>query len=172
MFQSMVEGRAVPWDLLVKDVPAENHHDLDYIIGMLDWDANVDPEFASHRLFHPTPVRPEAEMAEGGYSEKWVCYSTPHYSAKELTVLPGRSAVIHDAAAYGLIVVQGWGSIGKMDVETPSLIRYGAMTKDELFVSASAAASGVLITNRSDEENLVMLKHFGPGNPEAQRFVQ
>ena len=36
MFQSMVEGRAVPWDLLVKDVPAENHHDLDYIIGMLD----------------------------------------------------------------------------------------------------------------------------------------
>ena len=57
MFQSMVEGRAVPWDLLVKDVPPENHHDLDYIIGMLDWDANVDPEFAKHRLFHPKPVR-------------------------------------------------------------------------------------------------------------------
>ena len=34
MFQSMVEGRAVPWDLLVKDVPPEHHHDLDYIIGM------------------------------------------------------------------------------------------------------------------------------------------
>ena len=26
-------------DLLVKDVPPENHQDLDYIIGMLDWDA-------------------------------------------------------------------------------------------------------------------------------------
>ena len=47
MFQSMVEGRAVPWDLLVKDVPPEHHHDLDYIVGMLDWEANVDPEFAS-----------------------------------------------------------------------------------------------------------------------------
>src|SRR5450759_869154 len=172
MFQSMVEGRAVPWDLLVKDVPPENHHDLDYIVGMLDWDANVDPEFAKHRLFHPVPVRAEAEMAEGGYSEKLVCYSTPHYSAKELTVLPGRSAVIHDAAAYGLIVVQGWGAVGAMDVETPSLIRYGAMTRDELFVSVAAARRGVQVRNRSDQENLVMLKHFGPGNPDAEELAR
>jgi hypothetical protein len=168
MFQSLVEGRAVPWALLVKDVPEEHHHDLDFIIGMLDWDANVDPEFAGHRLFHPRPVRDEKEMNDAGYSEKWVTYSTGYYSAKELTVYPGRSVVIKDAAAYGLIVVQGWGSIGKMDVETPSLIRFGEMTKDELFVSAWAAQQGVAVTNRSDKENLVMLKHFGPGNPDAK----
>jgi hypothetical protein len=168
MFQSMVEGRAVPWDLLVKDVPPELHHDLDYIVSMLDWDANVDPEFAKHRLFHPKPVRAEAEMAECGYSEKWVTYSTSHYSAKELTVFPGRSAVIHDAAAYGVIVVQGWGSLGKLEAETPSLIRYGQMTKDEFFVSAAAAQRGLKIVNRSDKENLVMLKHFGPENPDAR----
>jgi len=41
------------------------------------------------------------------------------------------------------------------------------MTKDELFVTSDAAAKGVVITNKSDTENLVMLKHFGPGNPEA-----
>ena len=29
MFQSLVEGRVVPWDLLVKDVPKDKHHDLD-----------------------------------------------------------------------------------------------------------------------------------------------
>ncbi len=168
MFQSMVDGRAVPGDLLVKDVPPENHHDLDYIIGMLDWDANLDPEFATHRLFHPRPVRAEQEMKEGGYSEKWVTYSTPHYSAKELTVFPGRSATISDNAPYGLIVVQGWGSVGKMEVETPSLIRFGEMTKDELFVSAAAAKRGVVVKNRSDKENLVMLKHFAPGNPDAK----
>jgi hypothetical protein len=172
MFQSMVEGRAVPWDLLVKDVPPEYHHDLDYIVGMLDWEANVDPEFASHRLFHPKPVRDEEQMAECGYSEKWVCYSTGYYSAKELTVFPGRSAVIRDAAAYGLIVVQGWGSIGKLEVETPSLIRYGQMTKDELFVSVAAAQNGVLVKNRSDQENLVMLKHFGPGNPDSRGLAK
>jgi hypothetical protein len=172
MFQSMVEGRYVPWDLLVKDVPPEHHHDLDYIMSMLDWEANVDPEFGKHNLFHPTPVCDEAAMTDAGYSEKWVVYSTGHYSAKELTVRPGRSVVVKDAAAYGLIVVQGWGSIGKMDVETPSLIRFGQMTKDELFVTASAASAGVTVTNRSDREDLVMLKHFGPGNPDAAPFIQ
>jgi hypothetical protein len=80
--------------------------------------------------------------------------------------------VIRDAAAYGSIVVQGWGSVGKLEVETPSLIRYGQMTRDELFVTAAAAQRGVSITNRSDTENLVMLKHFGPGNPDARGLVQ
>ncbi len=172
MFQSMVEGRAVPWDLLVKDVPPEHHHNLDFIIGMLDWDANVDPEFARHRLFHPKPVKAEKEMGEAGYSEKWVVYSTGNYSAKELTVQPRRSVVIRDAAAYGMIVTQGWGSLGKLELETPSLIRFGQMTKDELFVTAAAAQRGVSITNRSETEDLVMLKHFGPGNPEAKGLLQ
>jgi hypothetical protein len=164
----MVEGRPVPWDLLVKDVPAEYHHDLDYIVGMLDWDANVDPELVSHRLFHPRPVKSEAEMADAGYCEKWVAYSTSYYSAKELTVHPGKSVTIYDPAAYGMILVQGRGSVGRMEVETPSLIRFGQMTRDELFITAAAARRGVMITNRSDQEDLVMLKHFGPGNPDAK----
>jgi hypothetical protein len=167
MFQSMVEGRAVPWDLLVKDVPPEHHHDLDYILDMLDWDANTDPEFARHRLFHPLPVSKPEEMETEGYSELWVVYSTPNYSAKELTVFPGQSVTIRDSAAYGLIVVQGYGTFGKHEVETPALIRYGQMTQDELFVSLEAARNGLVIRNRSQSENLVMLKHFGPGNPDA-----
>jgi hypothetical protein len=170
MFQSMVEGRAVPWELLIKDVPPEHHHDLDYLIAMLDWESNIDPEFASHRLFHPTPVRPAGEME--GYLEKWVVYSTGHYSAKELTVLPKQTVSIKDAAAYGCIVTQGWGSVGTMDVETPALVRFGEMTRDELFVTAAAAQAGVKVTNRSDTENLVMLKHYGTGNPEAARFIK
>ena len=167
MFQSMVEGRAVGWELLVKDVPEQHHHDLDYILDMLDWDANTDPNFQKNRLFHPRPVRERKEMQESGYSESWVVYSTGYYSAKELTVFPGCAVTIADAAAYGLIVVQGRGSIGKHEVETPSLIRYGQMTKDELFVTAASAKNGLKIINASDCENLVMLKHFGPGNPDA-----
>jgi hypothetical protein len=167
MYQSLVEGRAVPWDLMIKDVPAEHHHDLDYLIEMMDWPANTDPEFAEHRLFHPKPVHPHAQTEECGYRENWVVYSTQYYSAKELTVLPGRTATIRDQAAYGMILTQGFGAIGKHDVETPSLIRYGEMTQDELFVTAPAASTGVAITNKSKTENLVMLKHFGPGNPDA-----
>ncbi len=167
MYQSLVEGRAVPWDLLVKDVPPEHHRDFDYLLDMLDWDANVDPEFAKHRLFHPKPVKPVVEMAEAGYRESWVTYSTPNYSAKELTVFPRRTVTIKDAAAHGVIVTQGRGRMGKHQIETPSAIRFGQMTMDEVFVSADAAKNGVVITNASDTEDLVMLKHFGPGNPQA-----
>src|SRR5882762_7453159 len=98
MYQSLVEGRGVPWDLLVKDVPKEHHQDLDYLLDMLDWDANTDPEFAEHRLFEPKPVASVDEMREKGYSESWVVYSTGYYSAKELTVFPGRTVTIADAA--------------------------------------------------------------------------
>jgi hypothetical protein len=167
MYQSLVEGRGVPWELLVKDVPAEHHQDLDYIIDMMDWDANVDPDFSANRLFHPHPVRDGAAMKDAGYSEKWVVYSTPHYSAKELTIFPGKSVTITDSAAYGTILTSGWGSVGKHVAETPSLIRFGQMTQDEFFVTADAAKKGVTIVNRSATENLVMLKHFGPGNPDA-----
>jgi hypothetical protein len=37
-----------------------------------------------------------------------------------------------------------------------------------LFGLHSAAERDVAVTNRSDKENLVMLKHFGPENPDAR----
>jgi hypothetical protein len=172
MFQSLVEGRAVGWDLLVKDVPEERAHDLDFLIGMLDWDANVDPEFGNHNRVFPKPVRPLEEMKAAGYVEKWVTYGTEFYSAKELTILPGRSATIRDAAAYGMILTQGYGTFGIHEIETPSLIRFGEMTKDVLFVSADVAKNGVKITNRSNTEPLVMLKHFAPRNPDASSLIK
>ena len=49
MFQSEVEGRITPWELLVKDVPPDQHSDLDYIIELLDWEANVNPRFAARQ---------------------------------------------------------------------------------------------------------------------------
>jgi hypothetical protein len=172
MFQSMVENRPVPWELVVKDVPPEHSRDLDYIIGMLDWDKNVDPEFGKHNKVFPKPVKPAAEMAEEGYSEMWITYGRPWYSAKELTVFPGRSVTITDAAAYGVILTQGRGTMGKLTVETPTLIRFGEMTMDEVFVSAAAAKAGLRIVNTSRDEKLVMLKHFGPGNPHAAPLIQ
>jgi hypothetical protein len=90
------------------------------------------------------------------------------FSAKELTVLPGKTVTIRDSAAYGLIMVQGYGSLNDWKIETPILIRYGQLTNDEFFVSESAAKQGVIIKNHSDLEPLVMLKHFGPENPDLK----
>jgi hypothetical protein len=170
MFQSEVEGRIIPWDLLTKDVPQDKSRDLDYIINMLDWDANVNPRFGESNRRFPKPVKPFAETEGEGYREQWITYGTGWYSAKELTVLPRRSVTITDGAAYGIILTQGYGSLGKLSVSTPAMIRFGQMTEDELFVTAEAAKAGVRIENRSDTEPLVMLKHFGPGNPDAESF--
>ncbi len=162
MFQSLVEGRAVDWSLMTKDVLPEHHHDLDYLIGMLDWEANVNPEFGKTNKVFPKPIKPVEEMEASGYRELWITYGTPHYSAKELTVLPGRAVTIKDAEAYGALVSQGHGSVGGHTVCAPTMIRFGEMTQDELFVSADAAREGVSIHNASDAQPLVMLKHFGP----------
>jgi hypothetical protein len=166
MFQSEVDGRIVPWDLMVKDVRPEYHADLDYLVEMLDWGANVNPDFGADNRVFPRPVKPAAEMEAQGYREQWVAYGTPWYSAKELTILPKRTVTIADGAAYGLILTQGYGAFGPHRVCAPSMIRYGQMTEDELFVSAGAAAAGVRIENLSTSDPLVILRHFGPGNPD------
>jgi hypothetical protein len=83
-----------------------------------------------------------------------------------LTVLPGRTVTVRDAAAYGIIMMQGHGKMGVWEIETPALIRYGQLTADEFFISEAAAREGVVISNPSHCDPLVMLKHFGPGNPD------
>ena len=52
------------------------------------------------------------------------------------------------------------------------MIRFGAMTEDELFITYSAATKGVRIENKSSSDPLVILKHFGPGNPDAVSFIK
>lgn len=168
MFQSEVEGRLVPWELMVKDVLPEYKQDLDYLISMLDWEANVNPEFGRSNKTHPRVVGEGLTSNQDGFVEKWITYGTKFYSAKELTVLPGRRVTVTDAAAYGLIVTQGYGRLGGAAVSTPSMIRFGAMTEDELFVTAGAAKAGVVVENLSGSDPLVILKHFGPGNPDAE----
>jgi hypothetical protein len=139
---------------------------------MLDWEANIEPELRSRHFLDPLPVSDAVEMKRAGYQENWISYGSNHFSAKELTVFPGRAITIRDAAAYGLIVTQGRGRIGKMEVETPTLVRFGERTRDELFVSVRAARAGVAVSNASDTENLVLLKHFGPGNPDAEPLIR
>jgi len=166
MFQSLVDDAAMPRDLLLKSVPLDRSDDLDYMVDMLDWDLNTDPNLAKNRFMAPKPVKALAEMEASGVIDKWVAYRSPHFSAKETTVLPGREAVLQDAACFGVIFVQGHGTIGPLVAETPTLIRYGQMTCDEFFVTESAAKAGVKLVNESQVEPLVMLRLFGPSNPD------
>jgi hypothetical protein len=162
MYQSMVEGRRVPWDLLVKDVPEDKHHDLDYLVDQLDWEKNVDPEFKAHNYLEPI-VHSGSEQE--GYVDKWIVYGTVDgkqlFSARELTVFPSGACTIKDPGASGLIVTQGRGTIGKLDVDCPVYIRYGETTRDEVFVTDKRAKEGVPFQNTGTEV-FVSLRYFGP----------
>ena len=162
MFQSLVEGREVPWSLLVKDVPKEKHQDLDFIISQLDWEKNVDTHFKEHNYLEP--IVDESRSGKG-YTDRWIVYGTIDgqqlFSAKELTVEPGAKCKLQDAGASGWITVQGRGRIGKLALQTPAMIHFGEDTEDEVFITHTAATAGVEIENTGSEP-LVGLRYFGP----------
>lgn len=166
MYQSLVGDQVIPEELLWKNSPPKKVGNVDYLLEVIDWERNLDPRFAATNFMRPFPVQPVANMESAGYREYWICYKAEEFSAKELTVLPGRTVTIRDQAAYGLIMMQGHGRMGGWPVETPALIRYGQLTHDEYFVSEAAALAGVKIENKSATDPLVMLKHFGPANPD------
>lgn len=167
MWQSLIaDYQLVDWSMVVKDVPPDKHQDFDYLLSLLDWEANVDPNFAANHFIAPTPAGDPNAAEDAGYSENWIVYGSEWYSAKELTVLPGRTVTVKDPIGYGTIVVQGYGKIGPHTAASPTMIRFGQMTEDEFFITCDAAANGVTITNLSTTEPLVMLKHFNPGHPD------
>ncbi|MCZ2472422.1 MULTISPECIES: class I mannose-6-phosphate isomerase [Aquirufa] len=168
MYQSLVNEAIIPEELLWNGTPKEEIGNYDQLMEVIDWDLNTNPNLLETRFMAPIPVKDEAEMAQEGYSEKWVCYRSEAFSAKELTVFPGQTVTIKDAAAYGLIMMQGHGKMGVWNVETPAMIRYGQLTNDEFFVTEKAAQEGVVITNHSSTDPIVMLKHFGPNNPDLK----
>jgi hypothetical protein len=170
MYQSLVEGRPVPWALLTKDMPPDKHHDMPYLVDQLDWDANVDPHFKDSHYLEPIPL---ADSASEGYVDRWIVFGKVNgeelFSAKELTLDPGIKVTVKDNGAYGLITVQGTGRIGKLALQTPAMIRYGELTDDEVFVSYDVARQGVVFENKG-QEPLVTLRYFGPDtNPDAPR---
>ena len=162
MYQSLVEGREVPWSLLVKDMPEAKHQDLDFIVGQLDWDRNVDTHFKQHNYLEP--IVDEQRSGEG-YTDRWIVYGTvdgrQRFSAKQLALEPGAACTINDPGASGWITIQGRGQMGQLELQTPAMIHFGEETADEVFISHEAATAGVKIQNTGTEP-LVGLRYFGP----------
>ena len=166
MYQSLVNEAIIPEELLWNGTPPDKIGDYDQLMEVIDWELNTNPNILETRFMAPKPVKSVAEMEAEGYIENWICYRSEAFSAKELTVAPGKTVIIKDNAAYGIIMMQGHGKMGVWNIETPSLIRYGQLTNDEFFITEKAAVEGVKITNHSTTDPIVMLKHFGPNNPD------
>jgi hypothetical protein len=166
MCESWSNNREVPEELLWKDVPPEHHGDFDFVLDLLDWEKNTDPSFVAHRFMRPFETEASTAAGGSGYTENWIVFRSEAFSAKELVVKPGQTVTITEDDAYGAIVVQGHGTFGSFDAAAATVLRFGQLSQDEFFVSAQAAAEGVRISNHSATDDLVVLKHFGPGNVE------
>lgn len=170
MCESWSNNKEVSEDLLWKDVPADRVGDFDFIVELLDWEKNIDPFFVTNRFMAPYSTQQSLSDGETAYTEKWIVFRSTYFSAKELTIKAGQTVTITDTDAYGLIAVQGHGTLGNHDLAAATLIRYGELTQDEFFVTEGAARDGVTITSRGGND-LVILKHFGPNNQELATNV-
>jgi hypothetical protein len=143
-------------------MPPEKHRDLDFIVGQLDWERNVDTHFKEHNYLEPIV---DGERSGDGYTDRWIVYGTIDgqqlFSSKELTLEPGASCTLRDPGASGWITVQGCGRIGRLEIQTPAMIRFDADTEDEVFITHEAARRGVRVENTGSEP-LVGLRYFGP----------
>ena len=164
VYENITSGEVYDYDMLAENCPDDKKNDIDYILSLMDWEKNVDPNYRL-KYFRPPVLEEDNDL----YTDKWIIYGNDYFSAKELTIKPGQKAIIRDCSAYGCIIIQGHGKFGCYQAEAAGMLRYGQLSADEYFVSEEAAKEGVVIENHSKFEPLVMLKHFGPNNSDMPK---
>ena len=95
-------------------------------------------------------LHPADYYAMGGIDERWFSSTTPADNGPKTSKDEGLS----------LIIVEDGSCVEKVTLHD------GQLTMDEFFVTEEAAQKGVVISNPSRTDPIVMLKHFGPENPD------
>ena len=155
VYENICGNEIYDYSFLTENCPSEKQYDLDYVLSLLDWEKNIDPNYKKS-FFRPPLIIKENER----YNEKWITYGNEYVAAKELSINPGQSVKIKDDTAYGCIIVQGYGKFGAHNCACATMLRFGQLSQDEFFIGFNAAKDGVVITNNSNCEPLVILKHF------------
>ncbi|NLC39845.1 MAG: hypothetical protein GX763_02885, partial [Clostridiaceae bacterium] len=104
MWENVVNGEVFGYDSLSGYIPEADKENLDAIIDVADWELNTCTDYRE-RFFR----RPVLESEGEGFKQMWIAYGNDYIGAKQLVVEPGHSVVIKDNAAYGCIVIQGYG---------------------------------------------------------------
>ena len=166
IMENVTMGEVNPHNMLTDCAPEEEKDDLEAIFNQIDWEESTRPDY-KETYFRAPKVRQESDAAV----EKWVAYANEWVAAKEVTVYPGQSYVLTDAACYCAVISQGHGTFGKFECQAPEMVRYEDLTADEFFVSEAAAKKGIKITNGSSYEPLVVLQNFANNNPDVPTTV-
>jgi hypothetical protein len=167
VYQNFAAGEVVRNQAFAGKEPDQQEAAVDYLMGLMDWDKNVDPHYK--KKYSRPPIL--CLGADEQHTEKWISYANPFVGAKELTIMPGQTVVATDKTAFGCIIIQGHGQFGVHEAEAAILLRFGQLSADEYFVSEQAAREGITIANRSRWEPMVILKHFPATHPDMPQSV-
>jgi hypothetical protein len=161
VYENITSNEVYPYEFLVENCPADKKLDIDYVMSLMDWEKNIDPHYK--KKYFRAPV--VCSHSDEKHMEKWIVYDNDFIAAKELIIQPGQTVTVKDGAAYGCIITQGHGKFGVYDAEASVILRFGQASNDEYFISEAAAAEGIVISNNSQFQPMVILKHFGPNHP-------
>ena len=167
IMENVTMGEVNDESLLTACQPEEEKGDFDALFNQLDWDESTRPNYRQKYFRKPKPI-PQTQQ---GLSEKWVAYANDWVAAKEVTIEPGSSAVLKDAACYTALVVQGYGRFSVFACEAPGLLRFDDLSADEYFVSDDAAKKGIIVENHSSCEPLVILQNYANNNPQVPKTL-
>jgi hypothetical protein len=154
MLQALNAGRIISKELLWKDVRPQDReaHGERFILELIDWETNTDPAFYEHRHLEPVPV---GGVEQPGGEAHWIYYGTTKFSGMRVVVRPGATFRSVSAGVHNVLVWQGSGTIGGIEVEG------GNPDRDELLIAHDRATAGVEIRN-TGRDDLHMLAFFGP----------
>ena len=158
VLENVVCGEIFGEKYMTDIIPEGVEDKVSYLMDAIDWEANQEEDF-KHKYCLEALVK---ERTQEGLTERYVCYNNEFVTAKEVTIEPGCEADLKDVAAYGCVIIQGYGSFGGFHAEAVNMVHVGDLTADEYFVSKNRAAKGVHVVNDSQVEPMVILQHFGP----------
>ncbi len=167
IMENVTMGEINGHNMLTDCQPADEKDNIDALMNQIDWEESTRPDYKETYFRAPK----ELAKTQDGLTEKWISYANDWVAAKEVTVEPGASVTLTDAACYTALVVQGHGRFGVFECAAPELVRFGELTGDEYFVSESAAKNGITIKNTNSFEPLVILQNFANNNQEVPATV-
>ena len=180
--ESRLNDQVMPIDMVDRDLPVNFKNDGDdkvfqYILSMIRCEnsGNIVP-FRQEYFRPPIPVY----SGTNGFQE-YIIYCTGKasnptnpdlYSAKHTVVFSGETLKLREKAAFGIIVLGGFGMVQVPGKEPVSLENTGyypsrsTLGGDEVFISKEAASQ--LIFQTKSIEDLSIYQHFASqSNPES-----
>ena len=167
IMENVTMGEVNGENLLTDCQPANEKGDVDALFSQIDWEESTRKDYKETYYREPKT----RESAQAGLTEQWIAYANEWIAGKEITVAPGATVTVKDAACYCALAVQGFGEFGEFKCEAPGVLRFEDISADEFFVSKDAAEKGITITNNSTCEPLVILQNFANDNAEVPKTV-